>query len=91
MKKALEEYWAGKSSKEALLETAKMVEAAAWKVQADAGIDLIALDGTLYDQMLDHITYLGLMPKRFQGLKGLDGYFAASRQVSSATVNWPFS
>lgn len=75
MKKALEEYWAGKSTKEALLETAKSVEAAAWKAQADAGIDLIALDGTLYDQMLDHITNLGLMPKRFETLSGLDQYF----------------
>lgn len=31
-----------------------------------AGIDRIGLDGTLYDQILDFIFYLGLAPKRFQ-------------------------
>lgn len=31
-----------------------------------AGIDRIGLDGTLYDQVLDFIFYLGLAPKRFQ-------------------------
>jgi len=31
-----------------------------------AGIDRIGLDGTLYDQVLDFIFYLGLAPERFQ-------------------------
>ncbi|GAB5034800.1 5-methyltetrahydropteroyltriglutamate--homocysteine methyltransferase [Nannochloropsis oceanica] len=79
MKKALEEYWAGKSSKEALIAVAKQVEESAWKAQADAGVDFVALDGTCYDQMLDHCTYLGLLPPRFQELSGLDQYFAAAR------------
>jgi hypothetical protein len=38
--------------------------------KADAGIDLVALDGTLYDQMLDTTTFLGLVPKRFEHLTG---------------------
>jgi len=79
MKKALELYWAGNSSKEALMAVAKQVEESAWKAQADAGVDLVALDGTCYDQMLDHCTYLGLLPPRFQELSGLDQYFAAAR------------
>ena len=58
---------------------AKQVEESAWKAQADAGVDLVALDGTCYDQMLDHCTYLGLLPPRFQELSGLDQYFAAAR------------
>lgn len=30
-----------------------------------AGISLVGLDGTLYDQVLDTIFYLGLAPARF--------------------------
>lgn len=51
MKKALEAYWAGSSSKEELAATTAAVEAQAWRDQAAAGIDLIGLDGTLYDQV----------------------------------------
>ena len=65
VKKALESYWAGKSTKEALLATAREVDEAAWKTQADAGIELVALDGTLYDQVADFaFMYLGLVPQR---------------------------
>jgi 5-methyltetrahydropteroyltriglutamate--homocysteine methyltransferase len=63
------------------------VEAGAWKEQADAGLSLIALDGTLYDHILDlAVTYLGLVPSRFAGLSGLDLYFAAARGVKGATA-----
>ena len=31
-----------------------------------AGVDLVGLDGTLYDQMLDWVVYLGLEPARFK-------------------------
>ena len=31
-----------------------------------AGVSLVALDGTLYDQVLDWVVYLGLEPERFQ-------------------------
>lgn len=31
-----------------------------------AGIDRVGLDGTLYDQILDFIFYLGLEPQRFK-------------------------
>ena len=33
-----------------------------------AGVELVGLDGTLYDQVLDTIFYLGLAPPRFQVL-----------------------
>lgn len=65
-KKALEAYWSGKADGAALLEATATVEAAAWRAQADAGIELIGLDGTLYDQCLDAIWQLGLLPPRFQ-------------------------
>lgn len=32
-------------------------------------MELIGLDGTLYDQVLDTIFYLGLAPPRFQVLR----------------------
>lgn len=65
MKKALEAFWAGKEKEDALLATAAAVEAEAWSCQAQAGIDLIGLDGTLYDHILDFTFYLGLIPERF--------------------------
>eukprot|EP00889_Picochlorum_renovo_P001574 jgi/Picre1/28604/NNA_004004.t1 len=59
MKKALESYWSGGLSGEALLLAAEEVDARAWKEQADMGVDLVALDGTLYDHVLDFaVTYL---------------------------------
>lgn len=66
MKKALEAHWAGTSDAQALLSTAAGVEAEAWRRQADAGIQLIAIDGTLYDHVLDATFQLGLIPDRFQ-------------------------
>ena len=44
-------FWKKRISQEELLSTAAKVQADAWKVPADAGIDLIGLDGTLYDQV----------------------------------------
>ena len=44
-----------------------------------AGIKLVGLDGTLYDQTLDFLFYLGLVPERFQHLSGYDKYFAMAR------------
>ncbi|KAL4447714.1 hypothetical protein ABPG75_004933 [Micractinium tetrahymenae] len=86
MKKALEAYWAGSSSKEELAAASAAVEARAWRDQAAAGIDLIGLDGTLYDQVLDATFQLGLIPERFQGLglSGVDLYFALARGVEGA-------
>lgn len=66
MKKALELYWKGGSTLSDLLAVADQVDKAAWKLQADAGIDFVGLDGTLYDQVLDWIFSLGLAPPRFK-------------------------
>ena len=63
----LESYWAGNATEEDLLATGRAVEDAAWKAQADAGIELVALDGTLYDHILDFaFIFLGLVPPRFK-------------------------
>lgn len=70
MKKALESFWSGKSTADDLRTVAEQTERVAWLSQKDAGLDLVALDSTYYDQILDFITYLGLIPKRFQVRKG---------------------
>ena len=49
-----------------------------------AGIAKVALDGTLYDQVLDWI--LGLAPARFSKLSGYDLYFAMARGAEGATA-----
>ncbi|PNH08972.1 5-methyltetrahydropteroyltriglutamate--homocysteine methyltransferase [Tetrabaena socialis] len=79
MKFALESYWKGTTSEAELLATAHKVEADAWNLQKAAGVSLIGLDGTLYDQVLDTTTWLGVIPLRFQSLSGLPRYFAMSR------------
>jgi len=80
MKKALESYWSGVITGEEMVAVANQVEIASWQEQADSGIDLVALDGTMYDHVLDFaITYLGLVPERFSHLKALDQYFACAR------------
>lgn len=84
MKKALEDYWAGKSPQNELIAVSQAVDEAAWRAQDAAGIDLIALDGTFYDHVLDVQSWLGLIPERFHHLAGLDRYFAAARGTESA-------
>lgn len=79
LKKALESYWAGKSSKEDLLNTAKDLRKENWLLMKEAGIDLIpSNDFSLYDQVLDQTLAVGAIPSRYQTLKGnkLDLYFA---------------
>ena len=77
-------YWKKGISQEELLKVAADVEAGAWKLQADAGVALVGLDGTLYDQVLDWTFYLGLAPPRFSALSGLDKYFAMARGTEGA-------
>eukprot|EP00803_Ostreobium_quekettii_P006679 evm.model.scf_2322.1 EVM.evm.TU.scf_2322.1 scf_2322:720-7536(+) len=79
LKRALESYWKGNSSAEELICVSNEVQRKAWTAQKDAGVSLIGLDGTLYDQVLDWTYYLGVAPPRFQHLSGLDQYFAMAR------------
>lgn len=61
------------------MSTANAVEEHAWKAQQDAGIALIGLDGTHYDQVLDTSLALSLAPPRFGKFSGLQKYFAIAR------------
>lgn len=87
MKKALEAYWSGKLPAEELVSVFHATEKAAWTVQKSAGIDLVGLDSTYYDQILDLTYALGLVPERFAGVEaGLPRYFAMARGVPGATA-----
>jgi hypothetical protein len=56
LKKATEAYWADKISQEDLIAEGKRLRLAHWKIQKDAGVDVIpSNDFSFYDQVLDHI------------------------------------
>lgn len=92
LKKALESFWAQKSSEEDLLLTAQNLRAEAWQLQRDKGIDHIpSNDFALYDQVLDAAVLLGILPDRYAALpeKGLARYFAMARGHQSTDVDVP--
>ena len=56
LKKATEAFWAGKLSKEDLLAEGKRLRIEHWKIQKNAGVDIIpSNDFSFYDHVLDHI------------------------------------
>ena len=66
LKMATEAYWADQRPLDQLLETASGLRADNWKLQREAGIDLIpSNDFSLYDQMLDMIALVGAVPERY--------------------------
>ena len=83
IKKACEKYWSGKITQDELLQTGKQQRQYNWKVQKDAGLDLVAVnDFSFYDHILDMTLSVGAIPDRFQVLKDLDPvdlYFAMAR------------
>lgn len=86
LKKANELYWAGKINQSELLETAAKIRKDNWKLQQEAGIDLIpSNDFSFYDQVLDLSFTLGAIPERYrpladiEGITELDLYFATAR------------
>lgn len=82
LKKVCEAYWAGKVSKEVLLQQGKLIREENWKRQAANGIDLIpSNDFSLYDQVLDLTLMLGAFPARYASLQNdkLELYFAMAR------------
>ena len=61
LKKATEAYWGGKLSQEDLLAEGKRLRLEHWKIQKDAGIDVIpSNDFSYYDHVLDHIQFFGV-------------------------------
>ncbi len=83
LKRALEGYWKGTLSAAHLQRVAAVIRSTNWRIQRDAGIDLIpSNDFSLYDHVLDTMALVGAVPPRF-GWDGsavdLDLYFAMAR------------
>jgi len=93
LKKATEAYWGDKLSQEDLLKEGKRLRSEHWKIQKDAGIDIIpSNDFAFYDQVLDHIQLFGVIPERYSkyNLSPIDEYFAMGRGLQRpATDNAP--
>ncbi|KAI0452575.1 cobalamin-independent methionine synthase [Xylaria acuta] len=92
LKKATEAYWAGNISQAALLAEAKRLRLAHWKIQKDAGVDVIpSNDFALYDQVLAQIQDFGAVPERYSsaGLDRVDEYFAMGRGHQKGGVDVP--
>jgi len=87
LKKACEQYWSGKMSRIDLFAVARSIRAENWKIQQDAGIDLIPCnDFSFYDHVLDASMMLGVIPKQYSavlsqanGNHEIDLYFAMAR------------
>lgn len=66
LKKACEQYWAGKIDFRDLQKIAFKIREENWNTQLEAGLDLIPCnDFSFYDQVLDMSLMLGAIPKRF--------------------------
>ncbi|WP_127132846.1 5-methyltetrahydropteroyltriglutamate--homocysteine S-methyltransferase [Pseudoflavitalea rhizosphaerae] len=69
LKKASEQYWAGKLTAQQLMQTGNAIRLQNWQIQKNAGIDLIPCnDFSFYDQVLDTSLMLGAIPARYHGL-----------------------
>ncbi|MEO1928141.1 MAG: 5-methyltetrahydropteroyltriglutamate--homocysteine S-methyltransferase [Nautiliaceae bacterium] len=81
LKKALEAYWAGKSTQEELQKAASELRKRHWTYQKNAGIDLISVnDFSFYDNMIDAMTMLNAVPERYKDIDNcMDRYFAIAR------------
>ncbi|TLV01520.1 5-methyltetrahydropteroyltriglutamate--homocysteine S-methyltransferase [Dyadobacter luticola] len=85
LKKASEQFWAGKINATDLHEVAQKIREENWQTQLEAGIDLIPCnDFSYYDQTLDTSILLGAVPQRYEAVQAqsddeLDLYFAMAR------------
>ena len=82
LKKAVEGYWAGKITAEALAEAGATIRAQTWTGLSEAGLDEAPSNTfSYYDQVLDTAIAVGAIPDRFRelGLSELDTYFALAR------------
>lgn len=69
LKKASEQYWAGRVPVQQLLQTGKTIRLHNWQLQKEAGIDLIPCnDFSFYDTVLDISLMVGAIPERYHDL-----------------------
>ncbi|WP_050468211.1 5-methyltetrahydropteroyltriglutamate--homocysteine S-methyltransferase [Herbaspirillum chlorophenolicum] len=84
LKFALESYWKGESSRDALKELGAQLRKRHWDNQG--GLDFVPVgDFAFYDQVLDMSFTLGNLPQRVRGFHGdaLDNYFRVARGRSA--------
>ncbi|MFG2589514.1 5-methyltetrahydropteroyltriglutamate--homocysteine S-methyltransferase [Streptomyces sp. NPDC048438] len=83
LKKAVEGYWKGRVTADALRTTAAELRRANWRQLSDAGIDEVPTgDFSYYDHVLDTTVMVGAVPGRHReavAADALDGYFAMAR------------
>ncbi|MCG5218729.1 5-methyltetrahydropteroyltriglutamate--homocysteine S-methyltransferase [Streptosporangium sp. KLBMP 9127] len=78
LKRALESYWDGGSTREELLGTCARLRAETWRRLAALGLGALPSNTfSLYDQVLDTAVLLGAVPERFAA--AADPYFAMAR------------
>ncbi|MDW0112013.1 5-methyltetrahydropteroyltriglutamate--homocysteine S-methyltransferase [Sporosarcina saromensis] len=89
-KRALESFWAGKTSEEQLLQVTKDIRLSRLQKQKESGIDLIPVgDFTLYDRVLDTAVMFGMIPERYGwngGQVPLSTYFSMARGNASTVA-----
>ncbi|MEU6251202.1 5-methyltetrahydropteroyltriglutamate--homocysteine S-methyltransferase [Streptomyces sp. NPDC047043] len=83
LKKAVEGYWKGRVTTDALHRTAAELRRANWRELADVGVHEVPTgDFSYYDHVLDTTLMLGAVPARHRAAveaDALDGYFAMAR------------
>ena len=81
LKKALEDYWAERSSLSKLQTISSELRKRHWQYQKEYGIDLISCnDFSWYDNMLDTAVMLGAIPERFKDIEDkTEQYFTMAR------------
>ncbi|OIK02524.1 5-methyltetrahydropteroyltriglutamate--homocysteine S-methyltransferase [Streptomyces sp. MUSC 14] len=83
LKKAIEGYWKGRVTADALRDTAAELRRTNWLQLADAGIHEVPTgDFSYYDHVLDTTVMVGAIPARHRAAveaDALDGYFAMAR------------
>ncbi|MFF4849734.1 5-methyltetrahydropteroyltriglutamate--homocysteine S-methyltransferase [Streptomyces sp. NPDC001194] len=88
LKKAVEGYWKGLVTADALRETAAGLRRSNWQQLADAGITEVPTgDFSYYDHVLDTSVMVGAVPERHRAAvaaDALDGYFAMARGTQDA-------
>nr|WP_046498232.1 5-methyltetrahydropteroyltriglutamate--homocysteine S-methyltransferase [Streptomyces odonnellii] len=88
LKKAIEGYWKGRVTADALRETATGLRRDTWRELADAGLDEVPTGHfSYYDHVLDTSVMVGAVPARHRAAveaDALDGYFAMARGAQDA-------
>ena len=91
LKRALEAFWQGKSDQQSLLDTACALRHRHWRLQRDAGADVVPCnDFSLYDHVLDTAFLFDAIPDAYRALADRDpitGYFALARGMQRDGVD----